>query len=222
MYYSLVLVRSLGGTVMPTPPSIDVEVHVRPEQLLDPVDSKLRTLESLRESGAVTSLTIDACPAEIPVSDTGPVGQILDTYERFREWADRVGVSLTPGFDIHETGTIASETRTRVLRAPVLSLGIHINDSLSAVFPHTDGERHFTAGEGIALLRTGELLGDRRVQQWIESAPPPSSASWNCPMCDGTIGNVQGIDVCTGCGWTEGEPRRRRPVVQPQRRRNFA
>lgn len=35
----------------------------------------------------------------------------------------------------------------------------------------------------------------------------PHHAARQCPSCDTTLSNVQGVDVCPNCRWTDGQNR---------------
>lgn len=201
------------------PPDVSIHAYVRPAQLLEPIESKLRTLETLQEFGAIDRVTIRASPEAIPMDSSGPFAHSIEAYEEFRDWADRVGVSLAPSFRISEQSTIASSGTKRVLRMPVLSVGVYLNSVLTAVFPHSDGDRHYSVADGIALLKTGDVFLNERIQEWMEELAPVSPGQWTCPDCNGKLGNVQGVRVCHECTWRSIESPESRNEEIPRRRK---
>ncbi|AFZ74928.1 HTH domain-containing protein [Natronobacterium gregoryi] len=171
--------------------------HVRTPLLLEPMDSQVETLQACESETQIDDLLLRSWPKEVTRSENSPHQEVLETYERFRSWADQRGVSVRPPFrERTRTSPVTGETR-ELLVTPLLCLEIYHDDELIGVFPHSEGEETYTTDEAIAALRTGEVptpLGK----------PPTEATGENdgfCPDCGASLVDGQGLFICRECGW---------------------
>lgn len=180
---------------------ITVQVYVRPGLLLEPLDAKIETLQRLETEGEIDAVTVQAWPDTVPLSDGTPYTEVVDLYERFTLWADHHDRSITPPFTVRTQSTVTSEGSRRVLGTPMMCLAVYSGRTLAAVYPHADGDDHYSVTDAIAALRTD---GIERIAP--RSGPEPSvvdAPSRSCPDCDGPFANVQGVRVCQDCAWND-------------------
>lgn len=177
---------------------LTVQVYVRPALLIDPIDAKLVTLQSLEDDGVIDALLLQAWPEEITLSDQPPHSEAVEVFERFDRWAESRGVSVRPSFAVRtRTSKITGETK-EILSTPVMCLAVYEGRRLAGVFPHSAGDDHHSVTEAIAALKTGDLAA--YIPEPAESAEPGPR---RCPECDGALVNVQGIDACHDCAWVD-------------------
>lgn len=104
---------------------LTVSVYLRPSQLLEPIDTKLQTLQTLETEGAIDDLMIRAWPDEIMLTKQTPYTEAIDAFERMEAWAEYHGVSIRPPFAVRTTtSTITGDTCT-VLSTPIMCLIIY-------------------------------------------------------------------------------------------------
>lgn len=187
-----------------------MQAYVRPELLLEPIDAKLETLETLEDEGVIDGLLLNYWSGEVELSPDPPHSEAVEVFERFERWAGVNEVSLRPPFTVRtRSSEITGDERT-VLSTPVMCLAVYVDERLAGVYPHTDGDDHYSVAEAIAALRTGDV--DVRIPDAGGEAPADV-----CPDCEGALVNVQGLDVCHDCAWTE-TPRDRRVEPSPSTR----
>lgn len=145
-------------------PSVRVACHVRKSSLVAPVDSTLRTLDSLEVDGDIDSYTVGAWPAEVHVGegDTPSThSDVVALFEEFDAWAEQCGASIRPPFAVEtRTSEITGESRD-VLTTPVQCLAVYVDDALAEVLPHSagragDGET-CTVADGLAFLQENDV-----------------------------------------------------------------
>jgi hypothetical protein len=180
---------------------VTVQVYVRPGLLLEPLDAKIETLQRLETEGEIDAVTVQAWPDTVPLSDAAPYTEVVDLYERFTLWADRHDRSITPPFTVRTQSTVTSEGSRRVLSTPMMCLAVYSGRTLAVVYPHADGDDHYSVTDAIAALRTD---GIERIAPRPEPEPSAADASsGSCPDCDGPLANVQGVRVCQDCAWND-------------------
>lgn len=172
---------------------LTVEVYVRPQQLMEPIDSKIDTLQRLESAGHIAALSMHTWPESITLSEQTPYSNAINAFERIEAWADEHGMSIRPPFSVRTTtSTFTNETRTK-LRTPVICLAVYDGEQLATVFPHSRGDDQYSVTDGIAALKTGELELFAVTRELSESPPD------RCPACEDWLMNVQGIGVCQDC-----------------------
>lgn len=172
---------------------LTVKAFARPSAFMEPIDSKLETLERLEREGVIDELTVHVWPDEIPLADGTPYQDVLDAYHRFRAWAEAHGVGLEPPFTVRTEASTFTGTKRTVLRTPMMCVAVYADGLLSNVFPQSRGGEHVSVKEAIGALRTGELELFT-VDPGIRGDPPS-----RCPACQGRLINVQGVGVCDRC-----------------------
>lgn len=136
--------------------TVRVEAYIRPELLIDPIDGRLQTVETLQEEGVIDEVDIEVWPPKVPLIETSFTG-VIDVFDTFTEWANANGVEIQPPFRVCETSSeFTGETKT-VLRLPSLCLAIYVDETLESVIPHTDGKSQYTIEEAITALEAGRL-----------------------------------------------------------------
>lgn len=191
--------------------TLTVVCHVRAPLLLEPVDSQVESLRACEEEGTIDELLVRSWPKEVRLSDDSPYQEVLETYDRFRRWADRRDVSIRPPFRTRTTTSQVTDERREVLVTPLLCLECYADDELVAVYPHSTGEETITAEDVIARIRCGEgLVPAEAVGESIDTGADdrgsaetlPSTGSDGCPDCEQRLVDGQGLVTCPDCGWT--------------------
>lgn len=186
-----------------------VSIHTRPTLLIDPVDAKITTLESLSANGVIDDVAMHSWPAEVPVDDREQFGDVLATFSLFSDWADLNDVSVRPPFAVRTKRSSITDESTTVLSTPVMSLAVYVDDRLQWVYPHTDGETTHTVTDGVARIKTGELPWRKPVP--VEDTPRCLDA---CDACQGGLVNVQGVLACRDCLRPAGDAEETRPPAE--------
>ncbi len=175
---------------------ITVVCHVRAPLLLEPIDRQIETLQACEAEGSVDDLLLRSWPKEVSRTESSPHHEVLETYDRFSQWAVRRGVSIEPPFNTRtSTSQVTGESR-ELLVTPLLCLEVYADDQLVGVFPHSDGDETYTTNEVIAQLRTEELPTP------LGQSPTLAGSSTECPECGDSIVDGQGLYACGECGWT--------------------
>lgn len=139
-----------GGT------DLTVRAYVRPSLLTAPVDGKIGTLEKLDTRGVVDEVTVDAWPGTVRLDGEQTFPGVIETFERFEEWADTAGRTVRPPFTVRTwTSEFTGETK-RLLEPPIFCLAIERNGELASVVPHTDGDGHRSVADALAALDPGD------------------------------------------------------------------
>lgn len=112
-------------------------------------------LDEVREAGSVGTVEEYAWSPEEPAS-AGSMA--FEKYRVFTEWADRNGVSVEPPFEVRKRDSRLLEESGEVLLTPVVCLAVYFDDTLLAVFPHTEDDETVSVDEGLA-----EIDAERRV-----------------------------------------------------------
>lgn len=142
-------------------PHVRVACYVRKSSLVAPVDSTLRTLDSLETEGIVDELTVGAWPAEVRLDDTGLHSDVVDLFEEFDAWADQWDVTIRPPFAVESrTSEITGEAR-EILITPVQCLAVYVGGALAEVFPHSTARsgdvRTYTVQDALTLLEENDI-----------------------------------------------------------------
>ncbi|MFU8868022.1 HTH domain-containing protein [Natronococcus sp.] len=191
--------------------TLTVVCHVRAPLLLEPVDSQIESLRACEEEGRIDDLLVRSWPKEVRLSDDSPYQEVLETYDRFEQWADRRDVSIQPPFRTRTTTSQVTDERREVLVTPLLCLECYADDELVAVYPHSTGEETITTEDVIARVRCGEgLVPTNAVDERIDTEAgddggaetAPSTRSDGCPDCGRGLVDGQGLVGCPDCGWT--------------------
>ena len=177
--------------------SITAVCHVRAPLLLEPIDRQVETLRACETEGTIDELLLRSWPKEVAIDDANPHQEVLETFDRFREWADRREVSIEPPFTRRTTTSQMTGETTELLVTPLLCLEVYVDDELVGIFPHSGDDETYTTNEAIATLRSGGL-----PTPFEEDLATETSRPGECPDCGGSLVDGQGLFACSSCGWT--------------------
>lgn len=190
---------------------VTVEVYVRPEQLLEPIDTKIDTLHQLEAADHIDNLLLHAWPRAIMLTEQTPYSDAINAFEQMEAWADEHGVSIRPPFSVRTTtSTFTDETQTK-LRTPMMCLAVYVGEQLVNIFPHSRADDQYSVTDAIAALRTDELELFPFAPN--STTPPPT----HCQGCQTLLTRIQGIGVCEECNQVEVGTAPRREQSQQSR-----
>jgi uncharacterized protein YciU (UPF0263 family) len=120
----------------------------------------LTFLDRLESDGRIGSYETDIWPSRVCLSDDHPRHRsgVVDLFERFEEWAETVGVSIRPAFEVSTTTSIADEETEPVLKTPAMCLAIYDGPELRGVFPCSKGTENYDLSDGLRMLAAAEPL----------------------------------------------------------------
>lgn len=176
--------------------AVTVNTYVRPTLLLEPMDAKLATLQTLEEDDIVDAVEIDSWPGKVTLARETGYDSVVSLFDRFERWAEDADVSICPPFEMTATTSEFREETRRILRTPIMCIAISVDETLAGVFPHTDGDTEYGVTEAIAALRTGSLA--ERLSPGIVEATTYET----CPDCAGQLVDIHGVQLCHDCAWT--------------------
>lgn len=134
-----------------------VELLVRgelPPPALEQARSVEEELEALKTGGVVDTVQRQSWDKRVEVSECAT--PVRDRYLAFTEWAQNEGVSLRPFFQTRERYSSNRAGLEDWLVLPAMTLAIYEGETLSAVYPHTDGEATRTVEDGLRTLRSDD------------------------------------------------------------------
>lgn len=147
-----------------SPSSITVDCYTRAGWFGPPVDESIETLRDYDRRGVLDDLTVEMWPDEVVLREDPAEPPLIDQYRRFQTWADQMGVSLRPGFSIHERGSLVSEETSTALVLPVVCLAIHVDGELTSVAPHRTDAGTYTVPDALDDLASPERYVQRPLQ----------------------------------------------------------
>jgi len=103
-------------------------------------------LSALRTAGAISDFSINTWPEEIGLGGRGQESELLETIDRFEQWAADHGLSLRPPFETRTSSLLVGGSE-EVLLTPMLLVAVYEDGELVAVYPCTDGEYTWTVTE---------------------------------------------------------------------------
>lgn len=132
--------------------TVSIDCYVRASTLVEPVNNTIEILRDYNQRGVFTELTIEAWPAEVPLTDETDASENVARYERFQGWADTHGVDLQPAFSTRDRTTLLSDTPETVLVLPMICLAIHMDGQLVSVVPHSTDMATYTVEDALTAL----------------------------------------------------------------------
>lgn len=172
---------------------LTVEVYVRPDELVEPLDTKIDTLRQLNSADHIDNLLLHAWPGAITLTDQTPYSDAIDAFGQMKAWGDEHGVSIQPPFNVRTVTSTFTDERQTTLRTPMMCLAVSTGEQLANVFPHSRGDDHHGVIDAISALKTDELELFPFVP---DSDALPLS---HCPECDALLTTVQGLGICQDC-----------------------
>lgn len=105
------------------------------------------------------------CPRSV-TAETEPGERLLNSYERFTEWADETDRELV-GFEERDTKSILTGTEVTGIVFPRVVIAEYRSDELAFVVPFRDGDSETTVADRLSAYESGELVtpGSDRFQQ---------------------------------------------------------
>ena len=177
-------------------PETTLVCHARTPLVLEPIEERIAEATACESTDLVDAVVVRSWPDSVRLDDdAGQDREVVDDFGRFREWADRRGVSVEPPFEVRTRSSIVEEDGVDVLVTPVLCLAVYRDERLVGVYPHSDGEETYTVERALERLREGEL------PRPLQRRDRPAVDSQRCPDCDAALLNGQGLFVCPDCGW---------------------
>lgn len=104
----------------------------------------LTRFESLAAAGVFSGATLAGEWPRYRTRTEDGFSEAIATYEIFREWAERNGVSLEPGFQQRTRSFVGMDDVEEVVVFPVVALALYDDRDLTSVFPCTDEEQTYT------------------------------------------------------------------------------
>lgn len=99
-------------------------------------------LSSLRTNGTLDDITVKTWPDQIVISERTEHDTILETIDRYEQWATDHGLSLRPPFETRTAGLLVGGSR-EVLTTPMMTAAVY-DDDIVGVYPCSDGEHTWT------------------------------------------------------------------------------
>jgi len=91
----------------------------------------------LATAGTIDGFDIRTWPEEVPVSEGSEHSEVLETVDRFKQWATERGFRLRPSFETRTSALLVGGS-TEVLRLPMIAVAVYSDDDLVGVYPCTD------------------------------------------------------------------------------------
>lgn len=142
---------------------LEVDLWVR-RPVCGPRTTVIDRLGALRTAGALDDFSVMTWPEEIALTGENRQEELLETIERFEDWAADRGLSLRPPFETRTASLLVGDSED-VLTTPMLLAAAYEDDDLVGIYPCTDGTKTWTIPEFLDAL---EADAER---------PPPGAGS---------------------------------------------
>jgi hypothetical protein len=147
--------RSVERSSETDPPAVEgvrMELWTR-RPVCGPRTDVIDRLGRLASAGAIDDYEIRTWPDEVALAEHTRQSRVVETYRRFRAWADDAGASIAPPFDRRTVTSLVGRTG-EVLTLPVMCLAVYDADDLRGVYPCDDGERTWTVTDYLDAYET--------------------------------------------------------------------
>lgn len=137
---------------------IHVDLWLRenpPYCVRDVQEETYEKLQPLQENGIIASFScylwtnIETSPRK---TSTEHAAICCEKIAEFEDWANGHGYTLRPGFQTREISAMLTDETREEFVPPILCLAVYKDNTLEAVFPHTDGECVRTVADGVEHL----------------------------------------------------------------------
>jgi len=135
-----------GGT-------LEVDLWVR-RPVCGPRTTVIDRLSGLRASGSLADFSVTTWPEELVLTGANRQAELLDTIERFEDWAADRGLSLRPPFETRTASMLVGDSED-VLTTPMLLAAAYEDGELVGIYPCTDGTTTWTVPEFLNALEAG-------------------------------------------------------------------
>lgn len=130
---------------------VRVELYTRSDE----VCVRRKILDVLEEL-ELDELKVNVWPKRVRISGSRRWSE-LKKFDEFREWAEKNNMDLKPHFKKYNYEKKSSEKEYEEIIFPVASIGLYYNDELVFVFPSSKGDKIYTLGDCISLLKENEI-----------------------------------------------------------------
>lgn len=190
--------------------AVAVRCYVRASSLVEPVDATIERLREFDRTGVIDELRVEAWPDEVPLEGGPDHSDVVQRFEAFRAWADRLGASIRPAFTVRERTTLVADETRAVLVLPVVCLSIHVDGELASVVPHAEGETTYAVEDALADLEAVDYATVTPATHAAADRPPGRSpdvrTGEQCPACGEGLASGQGLYACSSCSWVGVDP----------------
>jgi len=138
-----------------TEPDVSVRVFVHADS---PVPDRRRRvtsrLSALAETGAIGAYQLELWPKVVSLDAAEDRGthDVIETYERLTDWAEREGVSIMPPFAVRSDEWQITGEHDRRLHTPHMCLAVYEAEEVTTVYPHRCADGVKTVRDGLAAL----------------------------------------------------------------------
>lgn len=115
-------------------------------------DEVIGFLEFLENQGHIDSFDVHEVPKQAHTNNE--TSNAINIYEKFEEWANKNEVSIQPFFKKTEYQSSLSGDEGEIVKFPVMSLSIHKDGELNAIYPCLNNEGTHTVYEFLSGLNT--------------------------------------------------------------------
>lgn len=136
-----------------------VEVYVRAfEPVRDEHREAVDRLQRFADEGAIEGFTVRTWPSKVRLSDRSIATDVVDAYERFDAWASEHGVTISPPFDVRETGFDLLGERDQALILPGMFLTVSVGEDLVGLYPCRVDGRRISIADCLDAIESGSTL----------------------------------------------------------------
>ncbi|WP_336362414.1 HTH domain-containing protein [Halalkalicoccus salilacus] len=150
-----------------TPSQLRATLKLRafpPHGIADVQRRTVARLHRLADVGTLATIDVDVWGSHA-VADSMTDHECAASTEAvsdFERWAESRGYTLAPAFAYRECGSMIDDETREVTVVPLVTLAVYEGDRLEAVYPHADGDRVRTVGDGIEALEAMAPPSDDR------------------------------------------------------------
>lgn len=150
-----------------------IELFTRPDEikLREMIREEIENLELVRLD---LDIEVGVWPKRVRVSDSRS-WDIIDNYQRYRDWAEKNGLELYPAFKRQLVENNYTDETYEEIIFPIASVAIYENSNIEFVFPsgsvNPQEEIIYKVGDFINLLKNKEIdkkLRDTNIQNTIK------------------------------------------------------
>jgi len=137
----------------PPATGLEVDLWVR-RPVCGPRTTVIDRLGSLRTNGVVAEFSVTTWPEEIVLNGPNRQEALLETVERFEDWAADHGLSLRPPFETRTASLLVGDSED-VLTTPMMLAVARDDEDIVGIYPCTDGTETWTIPEFLDGLESG-------------------------------------------------------------------
>ncbi len=142
---------------------VKIELYTRSDE----VCVRRQILDVLEEVG-IDELKVNVWPKRVRISDSRTWSE-LKKFNEFSEWAEKNNMELEPHFKKCNYEKKSSKKEYEEIIFPVASIGLYYKDELIFVYPSSKGDKIYTIGDCISVLKDNEIPEKLKKFDQIES-----------------------------------------------------